>query len=811
MKLKELAEKLGKEIKEVKQVLEQKGIEFKNINSVIDDAGVKEVTDFFQPPVKQKRVIKVIKKKDIDSLATGEGEEDEDSISKKAFKVLENRKKEAEEKNKDEIEQTVASDDEEIAEQQPEETDKEETGATEKDEQAEKKKAETGIVDVTDLTGTTKPGEVKRHGTRVFDKNDRTFVKERSVLDVFKPKQKKRKSKYKKLKQRKLLEERSMLEQEILDNPLSELVLNQESYELGDLARLMHLKITDVIGALLKQGIMITINYKVDIALAEKIGSLFNIEVKTDFSAKEDSKIKYDLHILESSEKEDDETNTKERPPIVTIMGHVDHGKTRLLDTIRSSRLIEGESGGITQHIGAYQVTVSGKKITFLDTPGHEAFTALRARGSQVTDIVILVVAADDGIMMQTKEAIGHARAAQVPIIVAVNKIDLPDANPDRVKQQLADYDLLPEDWGGKTICCDISAREKIGIDHLLDMVLLVAETEELKANPDKKAQGIVIESQLSKQKGPVATVLIKAGTLKKGDSFVIGSVYGRVRAMFNDLGKEVETAPPSYPVEILGLTDVPRAGEILQVVNSEKEAREMAGQKAIAEKDQLLLKKRTTLASLAQIVQNGVEAKDLNIVLKADVQGSLEALTSSIQKMNTEKVAVNIIHTGTGIVNESDIMLAKASEAVVLSFSVGVQPEAAVVAEKEGVEIREYDIIYKLLEDLEKAMLGLLEPEYEEVEIGKADVRAVFKYSKVGAIAGGFVIEGVLKRNCKVKVMRDNKIIFEGTMNTLKRFKDDVKEVQTNYECGFTVERFNDFQEGDQVLAFEKREKLRG
>ncbi len=807
MKLKELADKLGKDIKEVKQYLEQKGIEFKNINSVLDTAIVKEVTDFFQPPVKQKRVIKVIKKKDIDSLAAEAGKEEEDSLSKKAFKVLENKKKEAEEKNKEETEPTSQSEEAHTAGQ----SELREEALSDKEQDTEKKKADTGIVDVTELVNPAKPGEVKRHGTRVFEKSDRTFVKEQNVLDVFKPKQKKRKSKYKKLKQRKLLEERAQEEQELLNNPLSEVVLNQESFELGDLARLMHLKVTDVIGALLKQGMMITINHKVDLDLAKKIGGLFNIEVKADFSEKEDSKIKYDLHILESSEKEDNETNLKERPPIVTIMGHVDHGKTKLLDTIRSSRIIEGEAGGITQHIGAYQVTVTGKKITFLDTPGHEAFTALRARGSQVTDIVILVVAANDGIMPQTKEAIDHAKAAQVPIIVAINKIDLPEANVDRVKQQLTEHDLLPEDWGGKTICCEISAKANIGIDNLLDMILLVAETEELKANPDKKAQGIVIESQLSKQKGPVATVLIKAGTLKKGDPFVVGSVHGRVRAMFNDLGKEVEKAPPAYPVEILGLTDVPRAGEIFQAVGSEKEAREMAEQKAIAEKDQLLLKKRTTLASLAQSLQNGVEAKSLNIVLKADVQGSLEALNTSIQKLNTEKVSVNIIHTGTGIVNESDIMLAKASEAVVLSFTVGVQQEAAAVAEKEGVEIREYNIIYKLLEDLERAMQGLLEPEYEDVEIGKADVRAVFKYSKVGAIAGGFVTEGVLKRNCQVKVLRNKKIIFEGTLNTLKRFKDDVKEVQNNYECGFTVERFNDFQEGDQIIALEKREKARG
>lgn len=791
MNLKDLAEKLKKTIPEVKKLLADKGVTVKTQTAVLDEKIVKQIITELTPQ-KAARVVKVIKKAQIDSIADQSGEL---TAGQKAFKVMEQAKKPVEEKK--EVKPQEASD------KKPEKTPA--VPGKEAVDPAKAKPEMDTVVDVADLLARKKDPRIK---SKAFDEEGRFVPRGFQEQSLFKPKQKKRKSKYKKLKLEKEQIEEQQKEEE--QGPITAITLKEEMLSIGDLAAKMHLKITDIIGALLKENILITINQQIDISLATKIGSLFNINVQTDFSEKEDSKIKYDVHFLEASEGEDTAENLKPRPPIVTIMGHVDHGKTKLLDTIRSSRIAEGEAGGITQHIGAYQVEVKGKKVTFLDTPGHEAFTTLRARGSQITDIVILVVAADDGVMPQTIEALDHAKAAGVPIIVAVNKIDLPGSNPDRVKQQLTEHGLVAEEWGGKTIFCNISAKQKIGIDELLDTVLLVAEVEDLKANPNKYAQGIVVESKLSQQRGPVATVLIKGGTLRKGDPFVIGPAYGRIRAMFNDLGKEVEEAPPAYPVEILGITEVPRAGEIFQVVGSEKEARDLAMVSAAKQKEsQISQKRKTTLALQSQGLQKG-ELKTMNIILKADVQGSLEALLTSIQKLSTEQVSVNIVHSGTGIVNVSDVLLASASNAVIATFNAGVQNEARALAGDEGVEIREYTIIYKMLEDLELAMKGMLEPEYETVEIGRAEIRSIFNSSKVGTIAGAFVTQGLIKRNSQVKVYRQNKLIHEGTLSTLKRFKDDVKEVQHNYECGFTIDRFDDLKEGDQAVFFEQREKAR-
>lgn len=794
MNVKEFAEKLKKTIPEVKKLLADKGVTVKTQTAVVDEKVAQQImTDL--APKKQVRVIKVIKKADIDSIKDQSGEM---TAGQKAFKVLEQAKKPVEEKKEEKAapQPEVKSEKAPVADAHPDKITDTLKPAPEL----------SGVVDVADLATKKKDGQ--RDKAKVFDNEGRFVPRGFQEQNLFKPKQKKRKSKYKKLKLGK--EQIEEVQQAETEGPVTEITLNDEMISIGELAKKMNLKITDIIGALLKENILITINQQIDVALSSKIGQLFNITVKTDFSEKEDSKIKYDVHFLESSEGEDTKENLVSRPPIVTIMGHVDHGKTKLLDTIRSSRVAEGEAGGITQHIGAYQVEVKGKKVTFLDTPGHEAFTALRARGSQITDIVILVVAADDGVMPQTVEALDHAKAAGVPIIVAVNKIDLPGANPDRVKTQLTEHGLVAEEWGGKTIFANISAKQKIGIDELLDTILLVAEVEDLKANPQKKAQGIVVESKLSQQRGPVATILIKGGTLRKGDPFIIGPTYGCIRAMFNDLGKEVDQAPPSYPVEILGITDVPRAGDIFQVVGSEKEARELAMATAASQKEQQLSQKRkTSLALQSQSLQKG-ELKTMNIILKADVQGSLEALLSSIQKLSTEQVSVNIVHSGTGVVNKSDIILASASGAVIATFNTGVQNEARALAGDEGVEIREYNIIYKMLEDLELAMKGMLEPEFEMIEIGRAEVRSVFSSSKVGTIAGGFVTQGLIRRHSLGKVYRGNKLIHEGKLNSLKRFKDDVKEVQNNFECGFTIEKFDDLKEGDQVVFYEEREKVR-
>jgi len=484
-------------------------------------------------------------------------------------------------------------------------------------------------------------------------------------------------------------------------------------------------------------------------------------------------------------------------------MGHVDHGKTTLLDSIRNTRVTAGEAGGITQHIGAYQIVNNDKKITFLDTPGHAAFTTMRARGAQVTDITILVVAADDGVMPQTIEAINHAKAAEVPIIVAVNKVDKPTANPDRVMQELGEYGLYPEDWGGDTIFVQLSAIQGDGIDDLLEMIGLVSEVEELKANPDRAAVGTVIEAELDKSRGPAASLLVQNGTLEVGDSLVVGNTYGRVRAMVNDLGKRIKTAGPSTPVEITGLHDVPQAGDRFVVFKNEKQARQI-GEKRQQEN---ILKQRqdsksVSLDNLFEQMKQG-EMKDLNIIIKGDVQGSVEALAASLMKIDVEGVNVRIIHTAVGAINASDVTLAAASNGIIIGFNVRPDAGAKRAAEEENVDMRLHRIIYKVIEEIESAMKGLLDPEYEEQVIGQAEVRQTFKVSKVGTIAGSYVTDGKITRDASVRIIRDGIVIFEGELDTLKRFKDDAKEVAAGYECGITIEKFNDIKEGDIFEAF--------
>ena len=541
---------------------------------------------------------------------------------------------------------------------------------------------------------------------------------------------------------------------------------------------------------------MVTVNQEVDFETAEEIALEFN------FICEPEEKIDVIAELLK--EDEEDPKNLVPRPPVVCVMGHVDHGKTSLLDAIRSTRVTDREAGGITQHIGASVVSINGQKITFLDTPGHEAFTAMRMRGANSTDIAILVVAADDGVMPQTIEAINHAKAAGVEIIVAVNKIDKPSANIEKVKQELSEYELIPEDWGGSTIFCPVSAHTKEGIDNLLEMILLTAEVMELKANPNRNARGLVIEAQLDKGRGAVATVLVQKGTLHVGDSIACGSSYGKVRAMIDDKGQRVKKATPSTPVEILGLNSVPAAGETFVVCDSDKEAKSFADTYISEEKNRLIedTKAKMSLDDLFSQIQSG-NMKELDIIVKADVQGSVEAVKQSLVKLSNEEVVVKVIHGGVGAINESDVILASASNAIIIGFNVRPDPIAKVTADNEGVDIRLYKVIYNAIEDVEAAMKGMLDPVFEEKVIGHAEIRQIFKASGVGNIAGSYVLDGVMERGCKVRISREGEQIFEGDLGSLKRFKDDVKEVKAGFECGLVFDGFNDIQELDQVEAY--------
>ena len=551
----------------------------------------------------------------------------------------------------------------------------------------------------------------------------------------------------------------------------------------------------DVIKNLIFIGVMAGVNQEIDFATAEKLCEKYEVLVERKEEETE----------LEAFEEETDvvEENLEKRPPIVTIMGHVDHGKTSLLDAIRHAKVTASEAGGITQHIGAYTVSLNGEKITFLDTPGHEAFTAMRARGAQVTDIVILVVAADDGIMPQTKEAINHCKAAEVPMIVAINKIDRPGANIDRVKQELTEHGLVSEDWGGDTICVPVSAKTGENLESLLEMVLLTAEMQELKADPNRKAKGTVIEAKLDKGRGAVASLLIQNGTLNVGDSILVGSTYGRIRAMFDDRGKKIKSAGPSIPVEILGLSEVPAAGDRFIVCKDEKTARNMADlRKQKIKADSHQASNRVSLEDLYSQIQEG-KVKELAIVVKADVQGSVEAIRQSLEKLSTDDVKVRVIHGAVGAITETDVTLAAASNALVIGFNVRPDGNATVQAEKENIEIKTYRIIYDAIEDVKSAMIGMLEPEYKEVVNGKAEVRMTYKISNVGTIAGCYVTDGKIVRNSEIRVIRDGIVIFESTLASLKRFKDDAKEVAKGYECGLSVEKFNDLKEGDVIESF--------
>ena len=569
-----------------------------------------------------------------------------------------------------------------------------------------------------------------------------------------------------------------------------------EKMTIRELAEKMKMQPAVIVKKLFMEGTMVTVNHEIDFEKAQEIA------LDYDIIAEQEEKVDVIEELLK--EEEEDPKDLVPRPPVVCVMGHVDHGKTSLLDAIRKTNVTDREAGGITQHIGAYVVSIKGQKITFLDTPGHEAFTAMRMRGANSTDIAVLVVAADDGVMPQTVEAINHAKAAGVEIIVAINKVDKPSANIERVKQELSEYELIPEDWGGSTIFVPVSAKTHEGIEDLLEMILLTSEVCELKANPNRKARGLVIEAQLDKGKGPVATILVQKGTLHVGDFIAAGASSGKVRAMMDDKGRRVKTAGPSTPVEILGLSDVPNAGEVLVATENDKEAKNFAATFISENKNRLLeeTKAKMSLDDLFNQIQEG-NLKELNIIVKADVQGSVEAVKQSLVKLSNDEVVVKIIHGGVGAINESDVTLASASNAIIIGFNVRPDATAKATAEQEGVDLRLYRVIYQAIEDVEAAMKGMLDPVFEEKVIGHAEVRQIFKASGVGNIAGSYVLDGVFQRGCTVRISREGKQIFEGPLASLKRFKDDVKEVKAGYECGLVFEGFNDIQELDQVEAY--------
>ena len=575
-----------------------------------------------------------------------------------------------------------------------------------------------------------------------------------------------------------------------------------ENISVKDLATELKKTSGEVIKKLLELGIMATINQELDFDTAFLIAQEFGVTANKKEVVNEE-----DILFDESEDRPED---LVQRPPVVVVMGHVDHGKTSLLDAIRKTNVIEGEAGGITQHIGAYKVTVNGREITFLDTPGHEAFTSMRARGAQITDVAILVVAADDGVMPQTIEAINHAKAAEIPIVVAINKIDVPGANPEKVKQELMQYGLVPEEWGGDTIFVEISAKKHINIDQLLEMVLLVSDVRDLKVNPKKQAKGVVIEARLDKAKGPVASVLVQRGTLDVGDTIVLGTTIGRIRAMKDDKGKMVKAAGPSTPVEIMGLTKLPEAGDIFYEVKDEKMAKHLIEKRQRKEREEAMnMYNKVTLDNLYERMENE-DLKQLNIVVKADVQGTAEALKQSLEKLSDNEVVVKVIHSNAGAINESDVNLAKAAKAIIIGFNVRPNANAKEIAQKQGVEIKLYSVIYQALEDVEAAMNGLLDPIYEEKVIGNVEVRQTFKISNVGTIAGAYVKEGRIERNAGVRVIRDNIVIHEGKLISLKRFKDDVKEVAKGFECGLQIEGYNDLKEGDTIEVYIMEEKPR-
>ena len=860
IKLVNLAEELGLDSKELLKKVQEKGFSIKNVNSLVTEEEAEKIKKLFE----KKPGIIVIKKEEIEKL-NSEKEELSTTPKKKKIRIKKIRKVEKAEKIEkvEEKEEPKAEIKKEKLELEEEKKPVEEVKLEEKEEVKEK-------VEVKEEKPAAKPeekGEKKGEEKKPFYPKKRVVTEFKPRKErYFKPKEevspkgeipikpqeeekpekegprKKKKEREKEFREekrkakkkapsakkaRKEIEEDYYIEEEqptaLFEEeeekpkakekkekaekaperpptlpPKEKKIKIYETIQVSELAKLMGVKVSELIKKSLQMGMPITANQSIDADTAAILADEFGYQV-------EKAPIEEEI-LLQYTPPSPEEL--KPRPPVITVMGHVDHGKTTLLDAIRKTDVVSREAGGITQHIGAYTVKLEdGRVITFIDTPGHEAFTSMRARGAQVTDIVILVVAADDGVMEQTKEAIEHAKAAGVPIVVAINKIDKPDANPERVKSQLAELGLVPEDWGGDTLMANISARNKIGIEDLLELVLLQAEMLELKAAYDRPARGRIIESKLDKGRGPVATVLVQEGTLREGDVFVSGLTYGRVRAMFDSHGNRVKEATPSVPVEVLGFEELPQAGDDFIVLDSEEKARKVAEyRQRKAREAQVAKEAKISLEKLFEKLKEG-ELKELNIVLKADTQGTLEALQASLQKLSTDKVKVNIIRSAIGAISESDVMLAAASNAIVIGFNVKPTSQARDAAKREGVDIKFYNVIYQLLDDVKKAMAGLLEPKIVEEVKGVAEVRATFKIPKVGIVAGCYVKEGVINRNHNVRVIRDGIVVYTGKIGSLKRFKDDVREVAAGYECGLRIEGFQDIKVGDIIEAFEVKE----
>ena len=816
IKLGEISKNLKITNKDIIAKLAEFGVELKSSASVVDEETIGLIFDIYTE-MNQVSDEEIREMREAALKKASEDGNDEEKSSKKPAKKTEEKaekpakkeEKKAEEKSVKEVKKT-----EEKAEVKAEvktETKAEKKEEKQKQEKHKKvaKKQSGQRIDLSNIDHTNteeeyvvKTEEKKRYvdtrqSTVELDTIESRERIEDMVPDNIKMDKKGGKAKNKKGgKNRREKEKNQQPKKEIKAKVITEVEI-PETITVGEFASKMGKTSAEVVKKLMMLGVMASQNQAIDFETAQLIGDDFGIEVKQEVVL-----TKEDMLMIETEE-EDKPEDLVPRPPVVVVMGHVDHGKTSLLDAIRDTSVTDTEAGGITQHIGAYSVKLNDRLITFLDTPGHEAFTTMRARGAQVTDVAILVVAADDGIMPQTIEAINHAKAAGVTIVVAINKIDKDGANPERVKQMLVEYDLVPEEWGGDTVCVEISAKKRINIDGLLEMVLLVADMQELKANPNRDAQGTVIEAEIDKGRGPVATVLVQNGTLKVGDFVIAGTAVGRVRAMVNDKGRRVKTAPPSTPVEILGLSEAPSGGDTFMVVENEKLARDVAEQrKQELQENKFNQVVKVSLDNLFSQIDEG-NMKELDVIIKADVQGSVEAVKQSLEKLSNDEVRVRAIHGGVGAINESDVMLANASNAIIVGFNVRPDAGALASAEQNEVDIRLYRVIYQAIEDVEAAMKGMLDPIFEEKVIGHAEIRQIFKASGVGNIAGSYVLDGVMERGCKVRISREGEQIFEGDLASLKRFKDDVKEVKAGYECGLVFDGFNDIQELDQVEAY--------
>ena len=818
IKLGEISKNLKITNKDIIAKLAEFGVELKSSASVVDEETIGLIFDIYTE-INQvsEEEIREMREAALKKASEGGNNEEKEKPAKKPAKKTEEKaekpakkeEKKAEEKPAKEVKKT-----EEKAEVKAEV--KTETKADKKEEKQKQekhkkvaKKQSGQRIDLSNIDHTNteeeyvvKTEEKKRYvdtrqSTVELDTIESRERIEDMVSDNIKIDKKGGKSKNKKGgKNRRDKEKNQQPKKEIKAKVITEVEI-PETITVGEFASKMGKTSAEVVKKLMMLGVMASQNQAIDFETAQLIGDDFGIEVKQEVVL-----TKEDMLMIETEE-EDKPEDLVPRPPVVVVMGHVDHGKTSLLDAIRDTSVTDTEAGGITQHIGAYSVKLNDRLITFLDTPGHEAFTTMRARGAQVTDVAILVVAADDGIMPQTIEAINHAKAAGVTIVVAINKIDKDGANPERVKQMLVEYDLVPEEWGGDTVCVEISAKKRINIDGLLEMVLLVADMQELKANPNRDAQGTVIEAEIDKGRGPVATVLVQNGTLKVGDFVIAGTAVGRVRAMVNDKGRRVKTAPPSTPVEILGLSEAPSGGDTFMVVENEKLARDVAEQrKQELQENKFNQVVKVSLDNLFSQIDEG-NMKELDVIIKADVQGSVEAVKQSLEKLSNDEVRVRAIHGGVGAINESDVMLANASNAIIVGFNVRPDAGALASAEQNEVDIRLYRVIYQAIEEIEAAMKGMLDPEFKEVVIGYAEVRQTFKVSNVGTIAGCYVTQGKIQRNAEIRIVRNGIIVHEGTINSLKRFKDDAKEVAENFECGIGVENFNDIKEGDTIECF--------